>query len=378
MYLYYFERILRQASGDPTLALPYWNYSDAVEQRLLPQPFRIPNDPNTNPLYVSDRGSSSFNVNRGDPLPEPLVRYAEAFRLTNFFHTTDSGSSFGGRRVTQTSHGGSGQGTLEQRPHNQIHSGIGGWMGRVEFAARDPIFWLHHANIDRLWERWLQQGGGRANPTGNSDWMNDAFTFFDENGNQVQRRGRDVLDTAAQLNYIYDDPLSRRNSSLAPSSQSTDTSTQQQVAMSPSNQQLTIMLSDAPLTLNAPSQALIRTRALTAESALTLNVTGVEYNQETPIPYDIYINLPEGVAPDPYGPYYAGILSLFSLPQRGTFRLDITYVVRELQRRNLMTGDFISVTFVPPSGEMQNIMTQGSPTRLRGAVRFSGVTLTRQ
>src|SRR5262245_37507823 len=28
MYLYYLERILRTASGDPTLTLPYWNYTD--------------------------------------------------------------------------------------------------------------------------------------------------------------------------------------------------------------------------------------------------------------------------------------------------------------------------------------------------------------
>ncbi|WP_374293736.1 tyrosinase family protein [Streptomyces olivochromogenes] len=24
-------------------------------------------------------------------------------------------------------------------------------MGSVAGAARDPIFWLHHSNIDRLW-----------------------------------------------------------------------------------------------------------------------------------------------------------------------------------------------------------------------------------
>ena len=38
-------------------------------------------------------------------------------------------------------------------------------MGDPLTAAQDPIFWLHHANIDRLWNHWLQQGGGRADPT---------------------------------------------------------------------------------------------------------------------------------------------------------------------------------------------------------------------
>jgi hypothetical protein len=44
MYIYFFERILRAASGDPNLALPYWNYSDPA-QRALPVPFREPARP---------------------------------------------------------------------------------------------------------------------------------------------------------------------------------------------------------------------------------------------------------------------------------------------------------------------------------------------
>ena len=36
--------------------------------------------------------------------------------------------------------------------------GVGGWMSAFATAAQDPIFWLHHANIDRLWEAWLALG----------------------------------------------------------------------------------------------------------------------------------------------------------------------------------------------------------------------------
>ena len=42
MYLYFFERILRAASGDPNLTLPYWNYSKSMAARALPLPFRTP------------------------------------------------------------------------------------------------------------------------------------------------------------------------------------------------------------------------------------------------------------------------------------------------------------------------------------------------
>jgi hypothetical protein len=34
-----------------------------------------------------------------------------------------------------------------------------GWMLDPSLAALDPIFWLHHANVDRLWEVWLQRAG---------------------------------------------------------------------------------------------------------------------------------------------------------------------------------------------------------------------------
>lgn len=379
MYLYYFERILRQASGDSNLTLPYWNYSDVVEQRVLPEPFRIPADPTTNPLYVSQRAS---DINQGAALAAAEVSYTAAFRRTNFFHTTDSGQSFGGRRVSQTAHRGPGGGVLEGQPHNQIHTRVGGstgWMRSVELAARDPIFWLHHANIDRLWERWLQQGGGRANPTNDSDWMNDRFTFFDETGTQVTKSGSEILNTASQLNYRYDDAALSSNRAVASSIQGINPNAQpQQVAMSAKSQELVMVLSSAPVTLTAPFQQL-GARALTAESALTLNVEGVEYNPTNSIPFQIYVNLPEGVAPDPNSPYYAGRLALFSLPQKGTFRLDITDVVSELQRRNLMTGAFISITFVPPPGEIpKTIVSQGSSTQMQGAVRFSGATLTRE
>src|SRR5207237_349537 len=38
--------------------------------------------------------------------------------------------------------------------HGAVHVWVGGEMGRIDWAAYDPIFWAHHANIDRLWARW--------------------------------------------------------------------------------------------------------------------------------------------------------------------------------------------------------------------------------
>ncbi len=38
--------------------------------------------------------------------------------------------------------------------HNQIHVWVGGTMGQIPWAAYDPIFFAHHAMIDRLWRLW--------------------------------------------------------------------------------------------------------------------------------------------------------------------------------------------------------------------------------
>jgi len=96
-----------------------------------------------------------------------------------------------------------GTGQLENRPHNNVHVAIGGWMGDPRTAAQDPIFWLHHANIDRYWNVWLKQGGGRADPTNNTTWRNRVFTFFRENGTQVTMTACDILNASAQLHYTY-------------------------------------------------------------------------------------------------------------------------------------------------------------------------------
>ena len=96
---------------------------------------------------------------------------------------------------------------LEQQPHNLMHVEVGGegWMSDPRMAARDPIFWLHHANIDRLWKRWIQLEGGRTNPTADPTWMNSKFAFYDEEKRRVEMTGAQVLETVPQLDYRYDD-----------------------------------------------------------------------------------------------------------------------------------------------------------------------------
>lgn len=107
-----------------------------------------------------------------------------------------------------------GFGLLENEPHNKVHNDIGGvtfvsdgngsWTQSGDsggfmqgfFSPIDPVFYLHHANIDRLWDVWTrkqQAGGGEVVPQGKpgSRWSEEPFLFF------VNELGRPVTKVAA-------------------------------------------------------------------------------------------------------------------------------------------------------------------------------------
>ncbi|KAH9250017.1 hypothetical protein BASA83_001070 [Batrachochytrium salamandrivorans] len=55
---------------------------------------------------------------------------------------------------------------LEDHPHNLIHAAVGGDMSGTSTSTNDPIFFLHHRNLDRLWAVWQQQHPNLASTYG--------------------------------------------------------------------------------------------------------------------------------------------------------------------------------------------------------------------
>ena len=51
------------------------------------------------------------------------------------------------------------QAAIEGAVHAGVHSAVGGDM-ETGSSPSDPLFWLHHANIDRLWAKWQKQHPG--------------------------------------------------------------------------------------------------------------------------------------------------------------------------------------------------------------------------
>jgi len=207
MYLHYFEMIVLShvvRLGGPTdWALPYWNYSNPG-QSTLPAAFRIPAT-TANQLFIPQRdpdangGGTTFVEPRPPGAPPPFDITA-AMGLT-VFENAGGASGFGGS---------SGEGgSLEGTPHGSMHvrtaGGPTGFMFDFVKVGLDPIFWLHHCNIDRLWKAWLRQGGGRANPT-DGGWLGASFPFHDASGQRADLTVSQVIDTRAEpLSYQYDD-----------------------------------------------------------------------------------------------------------------------------------------------------------------------------
>jgi tyrosinase len=100
-------------------------------------------------------------------------------------------------------------GRVEIQPHDNVHDNIGGIMSNVPAAAMDPIFFVHHCQIDRLWAAWQAAGGSSYNwdtastaPT-QVQWNTRKFSFVDENNAVVTVTAWGQLDIK-NMGYEYD------------------------------------------------------------------------------------------------------------------------------------------------------------------------------
>jgi len=384
MYIYYFEKILRKASGDPKLTLPYWNYTDVAAEGVLPEPFRTPANA-TNALYDSTRAAA---YNGGAALPPGDVSYTTGFNLTNFTTPTLGSPSFGGRTVTAPAHfpSSSGTGGVEQSPHNNVHNDISGNMATGE-SPLDPIFWLHHANIDRLWKKWLALGSGRSNPTGDTVWMGQTFTFFDENGSQVPLTGAQILDTVNQLDYRYDDdplvlwpwfwPYAISEVSVTAQRMKSEV-----VAAVKRAVRLTDARQDVPIAVPTTGRnQLSQWRAApSSKDRIVLQLRNIQYDGPVGVTYLLFLNLPaEAQNPDHTHPNFVGTLGFFG-GHHGASEpgLEEDYDVTAVLQRGGATDD-LKLTMIPSyprvPADRKDLQDTVAKLKPRGNPRFSELAL---
>jgi tyrosinase len=181
-YTLAFEATLRAAvvelGGPAGWALPYWDYFKAGQNRLPPA-FASPDWPDgrgNNPLFVPQRYGPSGDGDVFVPLDSVNL---DALSEPDFTGVDSGGSPGFGGVDTGFSHGGQVHGRLETQPHDWVHGLVGGGrssfdiglMSNPDTAGLDPIFWLHHSNIDRLWEVWRRSLASHTDPAEPS-WLN--------------------------------------------------------------------------------------------------------------------------------------------------------------------------------------------------------------
>jgi len=297
MFVFFFENIIRKVSGSPNFTLPYWNYSAAgVNHGKIPPEFRLAGSP----LLITKRNvhtaTNSFaNVNAG----QPIDRFSPGILgLSSLAQCTY-------KPVGQTIQGFNL--ALDQGLHGNVHvfTGNGQNMGAVPWAAGDPVFWMHHSNIDRLWASWNK--AGRKNPTTDATWMNKTFVFADENGHRVVATVKDFA-SISQLGYTYDafEPVP----ACPPAPLSAAAEKVQAVAPSIS------LSSGAAQTTLAPSGAaaesiLARVKAIKPGHHLYLVIRDLKADAQPEAAYNVYLDMPTDTPPARRRAYYVGTIHFF-------------------------------------------------------------------
>jgi tyrosinase len=143
-YLLDLERELQAV--DPSVALPYWRF-DQPSPNIFTREFLGVSDPIGT---VSFSSSNPLQFWRTDGVPginrRPFFPVNQApMGLRTEAQTIQMGNQY---RLFRR---------MEGNPHGSAHTSFGGLVSSIDTAARDPLFFLLHCNVDRLWAKWQRQ-----------------------------------------------------------------------------------------------------------------------------------------------------------------------------------------------------------------------------
>ncbi|BBN12638.1 polyphenol oxidase [Marchantia polymorpha subsp. ruderalis] len=251
MLIYFHEKILGSLINDPDFTLPFWNWDNQLDNTAgqIPQIFlpykqfarkkhgRHGKIRNTF-LYEGKRR----NPNHMPPKILPLtfdrklekeranwthsqIRHANLGQVYQMVYNKVSAREYMGgpyntnSNFTEVADVNVGESGGAESLHNTAHEWVGNLdnsaypdnedMGVFTYAGRDPIFYSHHANVDRLWHVWkglpdnITRDGHRIRKDYDDyDFLETEFTFFDENADMVVVKVKDTLDIH-KLGYKY-------------------------------------------------------------------------------------------------------------------------------------------------------------------------------
>ena len=144
MYLLKLEQEMQ--SVDPLSFIPYWDWTTSKKIPVMLKNFM----PTVN---VPGRGNITVSRNVGTPTHLPTKSDIKSVLSEDTYTLFTTQLEFS---------------------HNNVHGWVGGIMFDIQYSPTDPVFWLHHAQIDRIWSMWQnnpQNTGKNPSLSGNDRTM---------------------------------------------------------------------------------------------------------------------------------------------------------------------------------------------------------------
>jgi tyrosinase len=185
-YLLDLERELQNI--DPSVALPYWRFDQPAPGLL------------TRDFLGASNSLGTVRFSPTNPLQFWVTDGVQGINRRPFFDTENEGAV---AVLTEDETLGLGDTyvdfeEMEGNPHGSAHVSFGGYISSIPTAAKDPLFFLLHANVDRLWAKW-QWRFNRFNPSQVESFDTNAVS----GGNRI---GHNLPDTMWPWNGVTTQP----------------------------------------------------------------------------------------------------------------------------------------------------------------------------
>jgi tyrosinase len=367
-YILFYEQICRELIGKPDFTLAYWNW--AAKLGMIPDPFYA-NGPLNVTTWMDPSNAQSNNWGPSEVVTVGTRGLIAGVGVQQLLPNTFDQTSINGF-MAQTNFINFWR-SIEGQPHNNGHVLVGQPNGHMidGMSPLDPIFWLHHCNVDRLWAEW-QSAGNKTRQ------INENYDNQFVNGMGQPQTGI----TAARsfdfksLGYTYDtlataEPIASsnllRNSAAALANLSL---TEPEVIGSATNEEASMVGKRTNLKVAGTEllSTLFSRRTFRATSALSVPRNAVEGRRIlaqfsdiqtkgglTGILVNVYVNPPD----DPLetttrSKHFAGAFSFFGFgignhTEYGghAFIVDITRTLRDLADDGLVAGDNVNIQLIP-------------------------------
>ena len=217
MYIWYLEKAVRELSGVDDFAIPYWNYGGESTAD------------NTMPVQMQDPSSSLFEsarysiLNSGQPIQPFYVQKIQKEINELMRNPTFAGEGGFTEKLEVAPHGfmhsyiGAAYSNPRETFYNQIYQeeNYPGLMANVPSAGFDPIFWLHHSQVDRIWESWDVLPIGERPTLEEIEALPWQYQFIGPKGERVTYTMAELYKVVFNLDYKYDNLITPDEPAIA-------------------------------------------------------------------------------------------------------------------------------------------------------------------